>query len=292
MLINQTGAGTTRIISARPDSARQYANPLKMIRHLWTHRELIRQFTKREVLQQYKGSYLGLVWSFGTPLAMLTVYTFVFSVVFKARFEGTTTGSHAEFALGLFAGLIAFNVLSEVLTSSPRLILNNANYVKKVIFPLEILPVSKLGAMIIDSLFNLIILLLGAVIILRYVPWTIIFLPLMYLPLIFLSLGLSWFMASLGVFIRDINNLLSVIVRMLFFLTPIFYPISAIPERYRPVLYLNPLTFIVNHFRRVILWGQMPDWGEYIVITGGTFVICMLGYIWFMKSKKTFADVV
>lgn len=292
MLINQTGAGTTRIISARPDSARQYANPLKMIRHLWTHRELIRQFTKREVLQQYKGSYLGLVWSFGTPLAMLTVYTFVFSVVFKARFEGTTTGSHAEFALGLFAGLIAFNVLSEVLTSSPRLILNNANYVKKVIFPLEILPVSKLGAMIIDSLFNLIILLLGAVIILRYVPWTIIFLPLMYLPLIFLSLGLSWFMASLGVFIRDINNLLSVIVRMLFFLTPIFYPISAIPERYRPVLYLNPLTFIVNHFRRVILWGQMPDWSEYIVITGGTFVICMLGYIWFMKSKKTFADVV
>jgi len=291
MLINQTGARTTRIISARPDSARQYINPIKMVRHLWAHRELIRQFTIREVLQQYKGSYLGLVWSFATPLAMLSVYTFVFSVIFKARFEGTRTGSHAEFALGLFAGLIAFNVFSQVLTISPRIIINNANYVKKVVFPLEILPVSKLGAMIVDSLFNLIILLLGSAIFLRYIPGTIIFLPLMYLPLIFLSLGLSWFLASLGVFIRDVNNLLSVIVRMLFFLTPIFYPISAIPEEYRLILYLNPLTFIVNHFRRVILWGQMPDWNEYIILTGGTFAICLIGYIWFMKSKKTFADI-
>ena len=136
------------------------------------------------------------------------------------------------------------------------------------------------------------ILLLGALLILGRIPWTIVFLPLMYLPLILLCLGLGWFLASLGVFIRDIDNLTNVVVRMLLFLTPIFYPASLVPPRVRPIIYLNPMSFIVNHFRRIILWGQQPDWIELLAVTAGTFVVCMLGYIWFMKSKKTFADVI
>ena len=282
----------TKIITARHDSIHQYANPLKMGQNLWAHRELIVQFTKRQVLQRYKGSYLGLIWSFITPLALLLVYTFVFSVVFQARWEGTVTDSHGEFALALFAGLIAFNIFSETTLAAPHLIINQPNYVKKVVFPLEILPVSMLGAALINSLFSLAILLAGALIILGNIPWTLSLLPLMYLPLILLCLGLSWFLASLGVFIRDIGHFLGVVVQMLFFLTPIFYPISAIPPNFQFFLYLNPLTFIVNHFRRTILYGQLPDWGEFLLLTVGTLIGCMLGYIWFMKSKKTFADVV
>ncbi len=243
-------------------------------------------------MQRYKGSYLGLIWSFVTPLALLLVYTFVFSVIFQARWEGMVTNSHGEFALALFAGLIAFNIFSESILIAPGLIVGNANYVKKVVFPLEILPISILGSVLINSLFSLLILLAGSLVIRGYIPWTIVLLPLIYLPLILLCLGLSWFFASLGVFIRDIGPLLVVVVQMFFFLTPIFYPISALPPKFRLILYLNPLTFIVSHFRRVALFGQMPDWGELLVMTTATFVVCVLGYIWFMKSKKTFADVV
>ncbi len=281
-----------QLISAHRDSVRQIANPVKMAQNLWSHRELISQFTRREVLQRYRGSYLGLLWSFATPLALLLVYTFVFSVIFKARWPGMETGSHAEFAVALFAGLIVFNVFSETVLAAPRLIVNNPNYVKKVVFPLEILVVSTLGAALIHSLFSLIILLASEVVVLGGIPWTIIFLPLIYAPLLLLCLGLGWFFASLGVFIRDIHHLLGVVVQMLFFLTPIFYPLEAIPWPYRYAIYLNPLTFIVNHFRRVALFGQLPDWSEFLVMLLLTAGLCLVGYIWFMKSKKTFADVV
>lgn len=284
--------GSTTIISAQQDNFRHYANPFKMFANLWQYRELIGQFTKRNVFARYKGSYLGLIWSFITPLAILLVYTFVFSVVFRARWEGAVTDSHAEFALALFAGLIAFNIFSESSLAAPTLIVNNPNYVKRVVFPLEILPVSTLAAAVIHSFFSLVILLTGILIVLGTVPWTLIFLPLIYLPLLFLCLGLSWFLSSLGVFIRDVGHLLGVIVQMLFFLTPIFYPISAVPPSFRIFIYINPLSFIVNHFRRVTLFGQQPDWGEYLLITIAAFGMSLLGYVWFMKSKKTFADVV
>ncbi len=283
----------TQVITARRDSARQYANPLKMGLNLWAQRELTWQFTKREVQSRYKGSSLGVLWSFITPLLMLTIYTFVFSVIFKGRWgNDLSDSSPVGFALTLYTGLLAFGVFSECLVRAPGLIINHPNYVKKVVFPLEILPVTVLGSALVNSLFSLLILLLAILIFQQTIHWTLLFLPLMYLPLMLLCLGLSWFLASLGVFVRDVGQLIGIAVQILFFMTPIFYPISALPTNLQFILYLNPLTFIVNHFRRVILWGQMPDWGEFVVITIGTGVICMLGYIWFMKSKKTFADVV
>lgn len=288
-----SGSLPSKIITAQRDSARQYANPLKMARHLWGQRELFWQFTKREVQGRYKGSALGIVWSFVTPLLMLTVYTFVFSIIFKARWgNDLSDNSQIGFALTLFTGLIAFSVFSECMNRAPGLIISSSNYVKKVVFPLEILPVSVLGSAIVNSLFSLLVLLIAALIFQGIIHWTLVFLPLMYLPLMLLCLGLSWFLASLGVFIRDIGQIIGVIIQILFFMTPIVYPIERIPAQIQIILYLNPLTFIVNHFRRVILWGQMPDWGEFVVITILTGLVCMAGYIWFMKSKKTFADVV
>lgn len=285
--------GSVQNKSSSSESLSYYLNPLRMTSNLWANRELIGQFTKRQVLQRYQGSYLGLLWSFVIPLVMLVVYTFVFSVVFKIRWEGgTDAGNHAEFALALFAGLIAFNLFSESIALAPGLIVNNPNYVKKVIFPLEILPLSIVGATLINSLFSLVVLLLGEMVILGQVSWVLVYLPLVYLPLIFLSIGLAWFLASLGVFIRDMNQLMGVIVQILFFLTPIFYPISAIPPKLRPLIYLNPLTMIVNSFRQVIVLEKPPDGSELFLMIAGTFGVCLLGYVWFMKSKKTFADVI
>lgn len=283
----------TKFITARRDSVRQYLNPIKMGRNLWAQRELIWQFTRREVQSRYQGSFLGIFWSFITPLLMLAIYTFVFSVIFKARWGNEVSdGSRIGFALTLYTGLIAFGVFSESITRAPGLIIGHANYVKKVVFPLEILPVSVLGSVLINSLFSLVVLLVALLIFQQPIHWTLIFLPLMYLPLTFLCLGLSWFLASLGVFVRDVGQFISFVAQVLFFMTPIIYPASAVPTKLQVILYLNPLTFIVNHFRRVILWGQLPDWGEFAIVTVITGLVCVLGYIWFMKSKKTFADVV
>jgi lipopolysaccharide transport system permease protein len=292
MTLASPGSTPTKLISAQRDSARQYANPVGLVRHLWAYRELIKQFTWRQVMQQYKGSYLGILWSFAVPLALLFVYTFVFSVIFRSRWAGAAASDHFSFALVLFAGLIVFNIFSEATLAAPTLVVNNPNYVKKVVFPLEVLSVSHLAAVVINSLFSVVILLIGTLIIQRSIPWTLILLPVVYLPLVLFCLGLSWFLASLGVFVRDIRYLLEVGVRMLLFLTPIFYPPSAVPAQLRFILYLNPLTLMVDHFRQVILFGQIPNWVEFGLLTSVTLVVCLLGYVWFMKSKKTFADII
>lgn len=292
-LLTSSESGQVRTYSARRDSVWKYANPVGMARNLWCHRELIWQFTRRQVVQRYKGSYLGLLWSFVTPLALLLVYTLAFSVILKVRWgRGGMAGGHVNYAVMLFAGFVAFNVFSESVLGAPHLIISNPNLVKRVVFPLETLPVNVVGVALVNSLFGLVILLMGVIAVQGYIPWTILFLPLIYLPLILMSAGFAWLFASLSVFIRDVGHLLAVVMQILFFATPIIYPLSAVPESVRFLLYLNPLSFIVNYFRRVIIYGQMPDWGQFSIITLLSGVICVLGYIWFMKSKKTFADVV
>jgi lipopolysaccharide transport system permease protein len=283
---------STVVISHKPESIWQYANPLHMARNLWAYRDLLRQFTRREVLGRYKGSYLGILWSFLTPFLMLAVYTFVFSVVFGARWGNSPSESRVEFALTLFCGLIAFNVFSECISRAPGLIVGNPNYVKRVVFPLEILPVSVLGAALIQSLINVVIVVVGILIFMRTLSWTLVCLPLAYLPLVGLCLGLGWFLASLGVFIRGIGYVVGIAVQVLFFVTPIFYPISAMPPFFQLVLRLNPLSEVVEGFRRVMMWGQPPDWPWWGAATIVSALAMVAGYTWFMKLKRAFADVV
>lgn len=275
------------------ETTRYFVNPVEILKSIWIYRELISRLTKLHVVQRYKGSFLGVIWSFTTPLAMLMVYTFVFSVIFKQQWrEGGIISTHAEFALTLFTGLIAFNLFSESITEAPNLIVDNPNYVKKVVFPIEILPITSIGAALINALLSMVILFIAVIVITGKLPWTIVFLPAIYFPLILFSLGLSWFLSAISVFVRDTGHFLNVIIQMLFFLTPIFYPISAIPLKYRFILYLNPLSIIVNHSRRVILWQQTPNWMEYSIVTGLSLVVCYSGYIWFIKSRSMFSDVV
>jgi len=261
-----------------------------MISHLWKHRELIFQLTRMRILQQYKGSYLGLFWSVLKPLSMMLVYTFVFSVIINAKWHGGASGTHSEFAITLFTGYIAFNIFSESVQAAPSLVLNNPSYVKKVIFPIEVLPVISTFAVVVDSFFSMVILLLGTIFILDTFPWTLVFLPAIYVPLILLSLGFSWFLASLGVFFKDLQHLVFILIQMLFFLTPLFYSLSAVPEAYRKFYIMNPLAAIVNHFRMVILWGEIPPLHEYVSLTLICLVICFAGYRVFARNRTLLSD--
>ncbi len=280
------------VISSRSESVLQYLNPVAMVRNLWRHRDLIRQFTKREIEGRYKGSFLGLFWSFVNPLVLLLIYTFVFGVVFKSRWPEARTDSLSEFAITIFCGITAFNVFSECVNRASTLILNVPNYVKKVVFPLEVLPISVLGAALFHGSVSLAILLVVNIVANGTFPWTLVLLPLILLPLILLCLGLMWFLASLGVFIRDIGYTIALIVQVLFFVTPIFYPLSAIPPSLQVVVRLNPLTSIVENFRRVLLWAQPPSWTGISLWILATALLAFLGYAWFMKTKKAFADVI
>jgi lipopolysaccharide transport system permease protein len=280
------------IVGPPRGSALRYLDPIAMCRNLWRHRDLIIRLTGQEVLQRYRGSYLGAVWSLITPILMLSVYAFVFSVIFQVRWgEAAVAQRPGEFALTLFAGLIAFGVFSEVMNRAPSIVLNTPNYVKKVVFPLEVLPVVAVGSAVINSLISSMILVVASLVLQHYVSPTLVLLPLAFMPLVLLTLGLCWFIASFGVYVRDISQAIGFVIQVLFFLSPIFYPVSAVPVHLQFVLHINPLTVILDGFRRTMLWGTAPVWESWAVLTLGTAVVAQLGYAWFMQTKKGFADV-
>lgn len=256
----------------------------------WRHRQLVLQMVRREIVGRYRGSFLGLLWSFVNPVLMLAVYTFVFSIVFQARW-GKGDGDKYEFALVLFAGLIVFNLFSECISRAPGLILANVNYVKKVIFPLEILPWVALGSALFHAGISLAVLLAFLGTIGSAVHWTVLLLPVVVLPLLLLIMGLSWLLASVGVFIRDVGQFINMAMTVLLFMSPIFYPASALPESVRGYLFLNPLTFIIEQARGVVIWGDLPDWGGLAVYSVIAMMVAWAGAFWFAKTRKGFADV-
>lgn len=266
------------------------AAPIEMVASLWRNRSLIHASSKREVLGRYRGSALGLLWSFLIPLLMLAVYTFVFSVVFKARWSSGSE-SKSEFALILFAGLMVFNLFSECINRAPGLILSNANYVKKVVFPLEILPFVCLLSATYHMLISLGVWLVAYSILTGMPHATVLLLPLIILPFMLLILGLSWALASLGVFLRDVAQLIGIVVTTLMFLTPIFYPASALPENYRYIFYLNPLTPVIETTRNILFWGKIPDFPVVALCWLVMGFVAWLGFAWFQKTRKGFADV-
>ena len=265
--------------------------PAEMVASLWRNRSLIHVSAKREVLGRYRGSALGLLWSFFNPLFMLMVYTFVFSEVFKARWSAGNE-SKTEFVLVLFAGLMVFNMFADCINRAPVLILSNPNYVKKVVFPLEILPFVGL----LSSLYHMLISLgvwLVAHLFLSGVPHaTVLLLPLVIVPFALFIMGLSWALASLGVFLRDVSQFIGVVVTAQMFMSPIFYPASALPESYRHILYLNPLTPVIEMTRDVLYWGKQPDFVVLALYWLATGAIAWLGFAWFQKTRKGFADVI
>ncbi len=258
----------------------------------WKHRALIVQMVRREVVGRYRGSMMGLLWSFLNPVLMLAVYTFVFSVVFSAKWGIGSGESKADFALILFVGMIVHGVFAECVNRAPTLILNNVNFVKKVVFPLEILPWVAMGATLFHATVSVGVWAIFFVIIKGYLPWTLVFIPLVALPLVLGTLGFAWLLAATGVYLRDVSQTTGIFTTILMFLSPIFYPVSALPENYRGLLALNPLTFLIEQAREVMVWDRLPDFGGLVAHTLGALVIALIGLAWFQKTRRGFADVV
>lgn len=265
-------------------------NPIKMLTGLYKNRELIRASVKREVLGRYRGSALGLLWSFFNPLFMLAVYTFVFSSVFNARW-GTGSESKTEFALVLFAGLIVFHLFAECINRAPGLILQNVNYVKKVVYPLEILPFVSMLAALFHTAISLGVWLLAYLIIYGIPHATVLYLPLIIVPFLFFLMGLSWALAALGVYLRDISQITGVLTTMLMFLSPIFYPVTALPEDYQHLIFLNPLATVIEQVRGVLYFATPPQFDQLAIYWVITIFIAWLGFFLFQKTRKGFADV-
>ncbi len=270
----------------------RYLWPNAPLCDLWRHRELIRQLVVRDIQQRYRGSYLGIIWSFLTPFLLLMAYTFVFSIVFQARWgTDAPAASTVQFALILFAGLIPFNMLAECVSRAPTAVVSVPNYVKKVVFPLEVLTLVQAGSALVQSLISVVVLLAATTVFEGRLAPTSVLLPLAYLPLVFLALGVGWFLAAIGVYVRDIGQSVTVIIQALMFLSPIFYPLSSVPAWLQPYLKLNPLTPIVEMFRGVLLWNEVLPWESWLLWTLGTALIAYGGYVWFMLNKYGFADV-
>lgn len=263
-----------------------------LVKSLWIHRGLIHQMVAREVVGRYKGSVFGLMWSFLNPVLMLVVYTFVFSVVFKARWNSGGAGDEkAQFAIVLFVGMIVHGLFSEVLNKAPGLIVGNVNFVKKVVFPLEILPVVCMGAALFHAVVSLSVLMLASLLFNKGLPWTVLAFPVIILPLVIFTLGGAWILASLGVFIRDVAQSVGIVTTIMLFLSPVFFPVTALPERYQAWMQANPLTFIIESSRGALVYGRLPDLVSLLIYTAVAVLVAGFGYTWFQKTRKGFADV-
>ena len=265
--------------------------PLAAVASAVSHRALISRLAWREIEARYRGTMLGVVWAVGVPLMLLSVYTFVFSTVFRGRWRAgsATTG---EFALLLFSGLLVFSVFADCVNRAPTLMLETPSYIKRVIFPLEILP----WVALLSALFNL---LVGTVVLALFYgfvfgvpPVTAVLLPIVLVPLVLLALGLTWFLASVGVFLRDIRQVVPIVTQMLIFLSPVFYPLEAVPAPYDRLILANPITRVLENSKAVLCGGTLPNWPAYLRSLAIGFVAMGAGYWWFMRTRKAFADVV
>jgi lipopolysaccharide transport system permease protein len=276
-----------RILSSIVESKPRSNGPFSAF---FRYRSLTAELARREVLGRYRGASFGLLWSLISPFLMLIVYTVAFGYILKSRWPHTS-GSTSEFALILFLGLIVHGFFAECLTRAPTLIVGNTNLVKRIIFPLEILP----WPMVLSALFhvfaNCIVFAMLFLLFNHYLPWTIVFLPIVLMPLVIFTVGIVWFLASLGVYMRDISQITGVLATAMLFLSSAIVPVETLPEKYQLVFELNPLTFIINQARAVAIWGNVPNFiglGIYVV---GALVVANLGFIWFNKTKRGFADV-
>ncbi|KRG87104.1 ABC transporter permease [Stenotrophomonas sp. CW117] len=265
--------------------------PSALLATLLRNRGLIRQLAWQEIAGRYRASVLGVAWMVITPLLMLAVYTFVFAVVFQSRWGGVGDTDKAKFAVVLFAGLAVFNLFAECVNRAPGLIVANSNYVKRVVFPLELLPVITLCGALFHFAASMLVWMIASWILIGPPPPTVLLLPLMVLPLLIGTLGLGWLLSALGVYLRDVGQVVGVVVTGLLFLSPIFYPIEAVPESVRDLIRLNPVGYMVDIARGVLVFGTLPSLAGYLIAFFSSVLLAWVGFWWFQKTRKGFADV-
>lgn len=256
----------------------------------WHYRSLLGQFVRRAILGRYSGSILGVGWSFVMPLLMLAIYTLVFRGVFQARWGNADVGG-GDFALNLFAGLLIFNLFGEVVGAAPRLIIDQPNLVKKVVFPLEILPWVSLGAALFHMAAGLGILIVASLFLRGGLAVTTLLLPFVLLPLLPFLLGLAWLFAAVGTFVRDIAQAIGTALNLMLFLSPVFYPASALPVPWRNLMWLNPLTLPVESLRTILLEGHAPEWTALAIYSLISLTVAAIGARIFHTARSGFGDV-
>ena len=270
---------------------RHATSPQSLLRSTWAHRELIVQLARKDVIGRYKGSLLGLAWSFLSPLFVLGVYTLFFTEVFHVRWATMEGGNRGQYATALFAGLIIYTVFADCITRGTQLVTSNANYVTKVIFPLDILPwISSLTA-IYHALASLVVLAAFSLIFTGHIASTFLLFPVVFFPLMLLSTAAGWLLASLGVYARDVGQMTTLITLAVLYTSPVFFPLDHVSTGMRSVMLLNPLTFLIEQARKVLLWNQLPDVLGLAIYTAWCLLACWLAYVWFQRTRGGFIDV-
>ncbi|MFK7976630.1 MAG: ABC transporter permease [Halioglobus sp.] len=264
-----------------------------LVRSFTQNYRLIASMTRREISARYRGSLFGLAWSFLNPVLLLLVYTFVFSVVFNARWGGSRFGEDqiVSAAIMIFTGMVVHGFFSDCFVRSPLLVTSHANFVKRVVFPLEVLPWVALGAAAFHTIVSLFVLFAGQLIITGFIPLTALLIPFALLPLALLIMGCTWLFSAAGVYFRDLSQLSGFISTILLFLSPVFYPLSAIPDQYHVFFYVNPLTHIIEVCRGLLIYSEVPSASGMLLYCAVSVLVAYLGFAWFQKTRRGFADV-
>lgn len=266
-------------------------SPVALVRSMVKNRQLLIGLAWRETIGRYKGSMFGLLWSLLIPLMMLGIYTFVFSEVFKSRWGAGNYTSKAAFAVMLFSGLIIFNLFSECISRAPNIILANQNFVKKVVFPLEILPCVTVLSALFHGLVSMLVLLTFELIGFGRIPLTALWVPFILVPFLLFVLGVTWWLSATAVYLRDVGQTIGIFITGLMFVSPIFFPLSSFPARFRILANLNPLTYPIEQMRALVVVGQELEWRSWAIYFVFSLVFAWVGFAWFQKTRKGFADV-
>ena len=272
------------------NTTRYRADPLYIPGSIVEHRFVIGQLVKRAILGRYRGTVLGLLWSLVTPLLLLAVYTFVFGTILQVRWD-SQSGGNAEFAAILFSGMLVHGILAECLTQASTLIVANPQYVKKVVFPLEALPWVTVISAFFQGVISTGILLAYLFFVQGGIPWTAVLFPIPLFVLAFVCIAVGWLISATAVYLKDIAQMMGLLSTVLFFMAPILYPKTALPVEFQNLLYLNPLTYIIEQFRAVVLWGELPNWNGLALYGIASVAIAWMSLAWFQKTRKGFADV-
>lgn len=272
-----------------------YKNIIHPIESIRSNRELLVQLIKRNLSSKYKGTTLGVVWNFLQPLVLLLVYTYAFGMLFQSRWLETSAGNLADmkfsYSIVVFCGMTVYNIFSEVVTMSPNLFVSNPNYIKKIVFPLEILPMAQVITSLISNLIWFLILFIGAVIFAGSLSWTMLLLPVVLFPYVLMLTGISFMLASLGVFFRDLAQVCMLITQIMYLMTPIFYSAEMVPDSLKFILVINPLAWFVSETRKIFVFKQLPDFLGIIIWLIIAVVVFYLGFCCLKKTKRGFADV-
>ncbi|HWE50224.1 MAG TPA: ABC transporter permease [Bryobacteraceae bacterium] len=257
---------------------------------VWTHRSLVRTLVRRDVLGRYSGSFGGAFWAVLNPLLLMLTYFFVFGIVLNSRFPGDP--SRSGFTLYYLAGFLPWLAFSEAIGRAPFTLIEHRGFIKKLVFPVEILPVNLVVSGLVTEFFGIILFAIALLLLRGHVPASALYLPLLLIPQILFTAGICWFLSALGVFVRDLAQINGFIVTIWFFITPICYAESMVPRQGAALMTKNPIYVLVRAYRAIFLESRAPDWTPLAWMSAASLVVFLLGHAWFYKLRKSFADII